>query len=1032
MKINSINPINNAKNISTNKRVQNFAVNEHKTNTIKSPANPEYWQSVSFKALTFEEIKQKNIKNKRKEISSRTRQSFSNEVYEAFIDKRTGEIDPLAEKMFNILAAGKDSLIEPKKFNPINNTAEKVLTSFSMIDEDIVDFINSIKDNDGISNKQNYKAMISLLKFYKSEGHSYIEPKEVAWKLNSIKGASGIATDKKLKKGKFFLSDLHNDVGYNAISGVMNSIFQFPEEKIDEIFDFIVDFGKNREDKKKHNLESFEALATYCFDKDGNKIEENINYAEKLMDNNIVIPNPKIFEIAENHPNNKAFLLELSKHIGKDALTQLPYIYYNYEQEDGSLPQHIEEKAIQFAKTTKDVLFFNNVYSSCIEKDKTFNEEKFKEALSLIKITDALNVNLQRNFWANFLSDDFDTDKLPFKDKVLVRNVLNYYFKYTPAQEKNPHITQKFLELKNSINPTVNTVPIEEKAKTDFINNVMSANETGTTKFEQTIINAKPLFETFDNGVPLKYSRNDFLKDFEKYCKDFNKDENKEAEKLGIKLVRGYKGEIEGYDGFININNIEFENVDLYNIVNNFLYENEVTTQNEELNKQLNYIIKAFPEFINIIGKKQHDTHNYTLDIHTLLNLSNCLNNPNYYKNLNAKDKAFLKLSVIFHDITKQENRIDSNHPHKSALFAKSCIPRIIKDSDDQNRIYDIIDNHHWSKEFNTSFNQQEKAAELALRFRRPNDFEIAKIMAKADLKAVSEYFYDEYKDCLKLDNLKPIQDYLDFIYSSGNTIFTNRIVDKAKLKDHIQTKNDKEYAVIDFRKISNETEMDEYGFEKGVKKEDLNFLVHAIWDTKLYETLNTLNDLSLSSSDGVLSQTLISPEHNKLYSNRKYGVILTEPNVSILMMNDDNLNSGNKKSLKSFAQEDFINLAPSLRNYYRDEVFRELKIDPKSVSKEEYAEFYKKELADAKSLKEIEKRETFKVGEHNISGKALAKALKKVQQNLIDPDRRFHNEIVGATPNIEAVFAKGTDFEHLPQDLLNFAYENDYPIYLF
>ena len=529
MKINSINLINSAKNISTIKPVQNFAVKTQPTIISKTPANPEYWQTISFKALTVEEKSQKNLKSIKKEISTRTNRAFNKELFETFIDKRTGEIDPLAEKMFNIIAAGEDSNIEPKKFNPINKTANTVINSYGILEEDIINFINSIKDNEGNSNPQNYKAMISLLKFYKAEGRRNEDANEFTWKLNSIKGKSGIATDEKLKRGKFYLSTLHDDVGYNAISDVMQTIFQFPEEKIDEIFDFTINFGKNREDKRKLNIESFSALAKYCFDEDGNKVEEHINFAEKLMNNNIVIPNYNVFKIAEKHPNNKPFLIELSKHIDKYALTQLQYIYEHFEQEDGSLPKHVEEKAIDFAEKTNDIEFFSNIYTSCINKDKTFDENKFQQTLSLMKISESLGINTQKTFWANFLKDDFDTDKIAFKDKVIIRNVLNYYFKHTPAEEKekNSFITQKFLELRNSINPQINSVPIEKQQKLNFINNVMAANEAGATEFEQTIINSNSLLKTFKNGIPLEYSRSDFLKDFEKYCIDFDRDINK-------------------------------------------------------------------------------------------------------------------------------------------------------------------------------------------------------------------------------------------------------------------------------------------------------------------------------------------------------------------------------------------------------------------------------------------------------------------------------------------------------------------------
>ena len=99
------------------------------------------------------------------------------------------------------------------------------------------------------------------------------------------------------------------------------------------------------------------------------------------------------------------------------------------------------------------------------------------------------------------------------------------------------------------------------------------------------------------------------------------------------------------------------------------MYNNSIETDKEELNNQLNYIIKAFPEFINTIGKKQHGTHKYTLDIHQLLVLAYSINNPNYKTKLNAQDKTILKLSAIFHDIMKKENEVDKLIPRISKLL---------------------------------------------------------------------------------------------------------------------------------------------------------------------------------------------------------------------------------------------------------------------------------------------------------------------------------------------------------------------------
>ena len=108
-------------------------------------------------------------------------------------------------------------------------------------------------------------------------------------------------------------------------------------------------------------------------------------------------------------------------------------------------------------------------------------------------------------------------------------------------------------------------------------------------------------------------------------------------------------------------------------LINKFLYENEIQTGNKELDKQLNTIIKAFPEFVNIIGRKQHATHNYSLDIHTLLVLARIIKDEEY-KTLNQSDKLTLKSVALFHDINKKEGEIDKTHPEVSAAAAKSIL----------------------------------------------------------------------------------------------------------------------------------------------------------------------------------------------------------------------------------------------------------------------------------------------------------------------------------------------------------------------
>ena len=79
------------------------------------------------------------------------------------------------------------------------------------------------------------------------------------------------------------------------------------------------------------------------------------------------------------------------------------------------------------------------------------------------------------------------------------------------------------------------------------------------------------------------------------------------------------------------------------------------------------------PEFINVIGKQQHDTHHYSVDVHILTVLQEAMNNPEY-KNLSNSDKTCLKFACLLHDIAKQEGITDDLHPEASALFARDIM----------------------------------------------------------------------------------------------------------------------------------------------------------------------------------------------------------------------------------------------------------------------------------------------------------------------------------------------------------------------
>ena len=469
----------------------------------------------------------------------------------------------------------------------------------------------------------------------------------------------------------------------------------------------------------------------------------------------------------------------------------------------------------------------------------------------------------------------------------------------------------------------------------------------------------------------------------------------------------------------------------IYDCMYRFMYKNSAITSDVELNKQLNFVLKACPEFINCIGKKQHGTHEYTVDTHSLLVMAYSIQNPSYKTDLNALDRSLLKIAAIFHDLLKQEGVVDKGHQNLSSLYARSISKKLFSSEEKQDRLFELIDNHHWTEEYAKASDKETKAQELAFRFRRPNDFEISKILANSDIKAVNENFHNEHKNCLNDENLKPIQQNLDKLYSSGNVLLTDRVALHQKLEKSINPKDGKEYSVINFHQIADGTDMGDYGFAKGKKKEDLVFLVHMVDSNSIYSSLSTLKLLTSPMNGGVLSESIITPEYNRTYCDRKYGVLLSQINTNIVNEASSNQGSGRAKDLSSVINLIFSDLYVDTRKNFKNSLLTILGIPENSVSDEEYARFYKEVLASKTSVSEFPQTKEYKIGKHTVSGKELSEAMTKYQISLIDKEETHHNEIVGYTPKINAVIAKVPKLEDVDDELLKFADENNLPILL-
>ncbi len=269
-------------------------------------------------------------------------------------------------------------------------------------------------------------------------------------------------------------------------------------------------------------------------------------------------------------------------------------------------------------------------------------------------------------------------------------------------------------------------------------------------------------FRTFDFENPnfkidLRYPREKFIQDIDKITSDLSEqDRNTVCGYFGFemknvfnnKVINGYPSDLNNGGELAEIQNPELKKTieKMRPLVKEFSENNEVKIQGEvELSKEMNKIIKAFPEFLTEIGKKQHGTHNFTLDIHSLKVLQGVINNPDFEK-LPQNDKTALKIVALFHDITKRENLNDKLHPKESAFDIKYLLQKLELDENEKQKIYKIAKNHNWLEMYN-----KKGAAiipNIAYELKNGNDFKMACILTEADLKAVqrNEQFYSWYK----------------------------------------------------------------------------------------------------------------------------------------------------------------------------------------------------------------------------------------------------------------------------------------------
>ena len=488
----------------------------------------------------------------------------------------------------------------------------------------------------------------------------------------------------------------------------------------------------------------------------------------------------------------------------------------------------------------------------------------------------------------------------------------------------------------------------------------------------------------------------------------------------------------------------------VYDLIQKFMYENELQIENPEIKELMTQLVKAFPEYMSIIGKKQHSTHSYSLDGHMLTVLNKALNAPEYAA-LSKIDKLVLKLSIIFHDISKAENQKDSNHPKVSSMYARDILKRVKLPVHIKERIVEFIENHHWFKLANSKDVTETDMKKIAARFRRNNDLVLAKIFAEADLSSINTGFEKGRIENLPatFEKLKQLLQELNYMGSfTYTTPFVRKLLGNKALTSYTRDGHTYNISVLNFSNntegqsntgtiITDKTDLRDFGFvspeARPVSRQSLSFMAHC--------TNNPMDIYYLSdiSADSDLCTSNITLDNLRFYDKVKpSGVLLQiteQANVGSSI--DKNQGSGGYKTFVNFASEIWAysrkDGSPSEKKenaaIFRRSAFIDF-MNQKgiSLSEDEYAEIHRIFL-DKIFLSHIH---DIKLSNGRIIKEKDIKAAIEYVDNKIRADKLSHNETNIYAPKVMALFAAEDTLDKVPQKILLMAEELGLPIFLF
>jgi [protein-PII] uridylyltransferase len=304
-------------------------------------------------------------------------------------------------------------------------------------------------------------------------------------------------------------------------------------------------------------------------------------------------------------------------------------------------------------------------------------------------------------------------------------------------------------------------------------------------------------------------------------------------------------------------------------------------------------VLRAYlPEFKDLIGFLQHGVyHCYTADEHTLITIQNIEKlekdtSPlgKIYNNL--KDREFLYLGLLFHDIAKPINV--SGHEIIGSEMASSIMSRLGYSEDEIELVTFLVRNHLMMEQiaFRRNLNDPETLNNFTAHFPSQMHLDLLYLVTYADLSAVNPAVWTSWKAellselYLKSKSMLAEQITGEELLMSSTYIIPKEISKHSKsinenhVKEHIDAMNDIAYAYqFSDREIAQHVEEIQKGDTLSAIFNELTDFTNITVITKDFQSL-------LSKLCGVLSINDANIHDAKIFT-RKDGIVIDSFNVT-------------------------------------------------------------------------------------------------------------------------------------------------------